>query len=287
MPHGHSTGTARANGVELREDRLLRPGAPSLEFVEVAPAGAPRGSPLLFLHGAFSGAWCWSERFVSPFAAAGFATAAVSLRGHGRSGGRNQLSRASIEDFLSDVTCAVAAMRALPVVVAHSFGGYLAQLLLGRLAMRALVLISTLPPDGLALVGPRLALSDISLWLEGVGGSTGRVVPTKGSLQRLFGDRIRPAERQRFARQMVPESPLALAEAHLPRWVTPARAAGVPTLVLHGEHDHLIWPATSGRTALYHGAEYALVPSAGHFMMLEPAADQAIAVISPWLTRLG
>lgn len=44
-------------------------------------------TPLLFIHGAWHGAWCW-EKFLSYFAEHGYESHALSLRGHGNSEGR-------------------------------------------------------------------------------------------------------------------------------------------------------------------------------------------------------
>lgn len=51
-----------------------------------AAAGAPaRRPPLVFVHGSYHGAWCWRENFMPYFAAAGYDTYAISLRGQGGS----------------------------------------------------------------------------------------------------------------------------------------------------------------------------------------------------------
>ena len=62
------------------------------------PARPPKPTPLLFVHGAFTGAWCWDEHFLPFFAEAGYAAHAVSLSGHGRSRGRDRLDQLSIAD---------------------------------------------------------------------------------------------------------------------------------------------------------------------------------------------
>lgn len=49
-------------------------------------------TPILFVHGAYVGAWCWAEHFLDWFAARGYPVHAVSLRGHGGSAGRERLN---------------------------------------------------------------------------------------------------------------------------------------------------------------------------------------------------
>lgn len=257
--------------------------------MEVVPEGSSAGAPLLFLHGAFAGAWCWSENSLGFFARHGRRAAAVSLRGHGGSEGGEELRHAGIDDLLSDVLRGFEAMPEPPVVIAHSLGGYLAQLLIGRARMRGLVLVGSLPPDGMALVGPRLALTETRIWSEAVTATiaNSRTTIDLAGLELLFGEGV-PRERAlRYGARLIPESPRALAEAHLPRPVLSAFAAGLPTLVLNGMADRLVWPATALRTAVYHGAEHQLFETGGHFLMLDPCADAVARHILGWLAQRG
>ncbi len=54
-----------------------------LEVIDKGSGNA--GPPLLFIHGAWHGAWCWDEHFLDFFANNGFHAVALSLRGHGNS----------------------------------------------------------------------------------------------------------------------------------------------------------------------------------------------------------
>lgn len=62
------------------------------------------------------------------FARHGFAAHAVSLRGHGRSEGRDRLHGSGLDDFVSDVDTAVAQIGVLPVLIGHSLDGFLESL---------------------------------------------------------------------------------------------------------------------------------------------------------------
>lgn len=277
VPPGAFTGTSTF---------VQRAGCPALELLEVRPRAQGGGAPLLFVHGAFSGAWSWNEGFLSYFGRRGRYAAAVSLRGHGGSEGRTALRKAGLDDLAGDVAAAIDAMPEPPVVVGHSLGGYLAQMLLGRTRMRGLVLVGSIPPDGMSLVGPRLALTDMRAWAEAITASVTNsdAATTWANIELLFGDGI-PIERVRdYAARMVPESPRALAEAHFPRPITSAALARVPTLVLNGAGDRLVWPATALRTVLYHGAQHTVFPTGGHFLMLDPLAEDVARVLDEWLS---
>ena len=64
-----------------------------LELISRTPTGRPtQATPLLFVHGVYTGAWVWDEYFLPYFAAQGYESHAVSLRGHGGSDGRDHLT---------------------------------------------------------------------------------------------------------------------------------------------------------------------------------------------------
>ncbi|MDP3037506.1 MAG: alpha/beta fold hydrolase, partial [Rhodocyclaceae bacterium] len=93
----------------------------TLEVVAATPAEPlPGMPPLLFLHGAYTAAWCWQEHFLSFFAAAGFHCYAPSLSGHGGSRRRERLDSYSIDDYVADVAEAAAALPVPPVLIGHS-----------------------------------------------------------------------------------------------------------------------------------------------------------------------
>ena len=77
--------------------------ADDLEVIARECAGESDRPPLLFVHGAGHGAWCWAEHFLDFFAEHGFDSYALSLRDHGESGGRERLRWTSIADYVSDV----------------------------------------------------------------------------------------------------------------------------------------------------------------------------------------
>lgn len=116
-----------------------------LELLCATPE-SPTGAPLLFIHGAFHGAWCY-EHWLPFFAERGHAAWALSLRGHGESPGT--YAGAGLRDYLADIEEAIARIGAPPVLVGHSMGGFLAQHLVARSAFPAAVLVATVPLGGL------------------------------------------------------------------------------------------------------------------------------------------
>jgi pimeloyl-ACP methyl ester carboxylesterase len=130
------------------------------------PAAHPRAAPpLVFVHGAFSGAWCWRP-MMALCAEAGYDCRAVSLRGHGLSPDGAHLNRYCIDDYVDDLAQVVASLPAPPVLIGHSMGGLVAQRYLSRGPVAALALLASVPPYGLAGSACYLAaLNPHLLWL--------------------------------------------------------------------------------------------------------------------------
>jgi pimeloyl-ACP methyl ester carboxylesterase len=259
---------------------------PALELCEAGALG-PK-PPILCLHGAFGGAWMWTERFLPTLARLGRQAAALSLRGHGNSPGREELPRTTLADYSADVLRAMDEFAEPPVIVAHSLGALLAQRLLGRRPLRALVLLAPLPPDGMLFITPRLLMTAPQVWFELLKAlSSDHAVEFTHVRDTVFSDRIPAADVDRYLSFMVTESRSVLFECHLPLLMAPACVLGVPTLVVEGSADRLIPHDAAVRTALYHGGDHRVVEGAGHLIHLEPTAGDVASDVLRWLDERG
>lgn len=62
-----------------------------------------RKTPILCVHGGFHGASCWDEYFLPYFEKQGFESYTLSLRGHGKSEGHENLNKWRIADYVIDL----------------------------------------------------------------------------------------------------------------------------------------------------------------------------------------
>jgi pimeloyl-ACP methyl ester carboxylesterase/thioredoxin reductase len=218
--------------------------------------GEARGlPPLLFVHGLLGGAWWFDEHWLPELARRGWDAWAVSLRGHGRSGGRPGAFRAYEEDVLQ----ALSRMPAPPVVIGHSMGGAVVQRVLERYPARGGILLCSAAPDHGLRSGFALARRRPLAFLKSLVG-----LPETFTDAELYGA-LRPDDAEVFRARSVPPSALNRYQVFLPRRV---RAARAPMAVLGGREDGLLVPTEVERTAQVYGVQPRWV-DASHLPMLD------------------
>ncbi len=169
----------------------------NLEILKALPSAPSAKPPLLFLHGAFSGAWVWAEHVLGFMADRGYAAYALSFRGHGRSEGRGDLDRHGLADYADDVRTAIRSIGGRPpVLVGHSMGGLVAQRCLGQEQLAGVALMAPVPPEGVMAANAHLVLRDSKL-------DFGHFRARGGGAGDRLGWRV-PAKRRRHAAPAVP-----------------------------------------------------------------------------------
>lgn len=262
---------------------MTRTRFPELEVLVASPAGTPRPTPLLFIHGAYAGAWCWQEYYLPFFAEAGYACYAVSLSGHGQSPGHEWLDSLSLDDFVDDVAKVVGRLSQPPVLIGHSMGGIVAQKFLERASAAGVVLLASVPPQGLGSSALGLATRKPGLMMELNRLMGGGQVGPEALLEILFAQPPAMHKLRAWYKHMQPESYRAIWDMMLFNLPQPQRMARPPMLVLGAEHDQLIPPSLVHMTARTYGLTAEIFPGMGHGMMLENQWQPVAERIRDWL----
>lgn len=259
---------------------------PELEILSRTPRKRVCAAPLVFVHGAFAGAWCWEAHFLDFFAGRGYECHAVSLRGHGRSRGKRALQHYSVADYVDDVASVVAGFEQAPVLIGHSMGGFVIQHYLERGPAAAVVLLASVPPTGLLESSLRLMMQDPMLLTQLMMlHHLGPELVDKNIAQRALFSGDGPAET--VAWRMQPESQRAIWELHAGPMPRRRRMPGdVPALVMGAGRDSLIAPESVERTARFFDVEAHLEPDMGHAMMLEPGWERVAGRIADFLDEV-
>jgi pimeloyl-ACP methyl ester carboxylesterase len=258
-----------------------------LERVSCEPPMRPQPAPVVFVHGAWHGAWCWSEHFLGFFARHGYASNAFDLRGHGKSESGRRLRWASLADYVADLDQIVRTLDVAPVLVGHSMGGAVVQKYLETHQAAAAVIVAGLPPSGAIPATLRLAARHpIAVLKANATLSLRHLVATPRLARDAFFSEDIPVERlNRYFSRLQDESYrvfLDMLALNLPR---PGRVK-TPILVLGAERDTFFTRAEVEATARAYRAEVAFFPMA-HNVMLEDGWEDVAGYIVRWLARLN
>jgi pimeloyl-ACP methyl ester carboxylesterase len=262
----------------------------TLELISRRAAAAGGKPPLLFVHGAYTGAWCWDEYFLPWFARHGFDAHAVSLRGHGASPVVGALDLASLDDYVDDVAEAAARLEAPAVLVGHSMGAIVVQRAARRVAAPAIVLLAPVPPHGLSGSLFALASRDPPLFLAinsmqvANGGEPAGLARIRDY---LFSQSVTETAARRHLMRMQRESTRALADLAWPQhfWIAPS--VGLPALVIGAGRDAFFPAPMLEEAARFHGVQPIVFEAMAHAMMLEPGWRNVAACIRDWIATLG
>jgi pimeloyl-ACP methyl ester carboxylesterase len=260
---------------------------PRLEVITRPGREKAKPHAIVFVHGAFAAAWCWQDHFAPYFSERGYHSHALSLRGHGRSEGREALPSASINDYVADVGAVIAALDAPPILIGHSMGGHVVERYLLEHRVAAAVLMSSIPEYGVLPGALSLVLKDFALFQE-INRALyrdRRFLSWERMRWALFSDDLPLYAVARHLARLQPESERAIYDLWLPAWGMSDGAT--PTLVLGAEND-LFFPSSAARgLARRHGGQVDIVPAMAHAMMLDTRWRLAADRILQWLGRIG
>jgi pimeloyl-ACP methyl ester carboxylesterase len=262
-----------------------------LELLTHQPDSPAHATPILFVHGAWHGAWCWEEFFMPYFAEHGYTAFALSFRGHGKSEGRKTILRNLARHYVQDVAQVTQQIReqtgALPVIVGHSLGGYVTQKFLEQQPLPAAVLLASIPSYGSLPFFLRFMVRHPAAYFRAMVTFNGyHLIGTPALTHESFFSADMPADQvQAYFTRMIPESFLAGFEAcvNLPH----PEKVETPVLVLGGARDQVFTQDEVQRTARAYRAEVVVFPDIAHDMMLEKDWQQVADRIIAWLSARG
>jgi len=246
-----------------------------LAIESIRPVGKTRLHPLLFVHGAWHGAWCW-ERFLPWFADRGWESHAVDLRGHGRSPNRGSRRTTRIHDYVADLGEAVDALDRPPILIAHSLGGLVAQRFLETREMPGAVLLAPVPLAGVTrttlIAATRHPLRFLQANLTFDLGAL--VKDRKGAADLLLPADTDPTEVDSIWSRLQGESYVAYLQMLFTVRPRPPLIS-TPVVIVAGTEDRLFTVEAQRRTARAYGSELMVIEGGAHDLMFGPRWEAA------------
>jgi alpha-beta hydrolase superfamily lysophospholipase len=247
-----------------------------------------RSAPILFVHGAWHAAWCW-ENFLPYFAQQGYASYAVSLRGHGASEGRDKIRwHSAAHDYVADVAQVVQTLARPPILVGHSMGGYVVQKYLETHTAAAGVLLASVPVAGILGFGLRFGMRHPWPFLKAnLLLNPWHLVGTPELMREsFFSPQVSAQDLARHFARLQPESFRAELETMLLNLPRPDRVK-TPMLVLGAANDRVFSVGEAQATARAYGTEAEMFPDMAHDMMLEPNWKRVADRVLSWIQEHG
>ncbi len=256
----------------------------NIEVLSQAPAVAGQKTPILFIHGAWHGAWCWEKYFMPYFAAKGYPVHALSFRGHGKSGGARGLRFYRVKDYVKDLRRVIDRMPVPPILVAHSLGGHVVQKYLESRLSPAAVLMAPVPVGGILKMLQRLVRTHPFLFLKvNLFVSLYPFIGTpKMAKEMLFSEAMGPDEITEYHGKLQDESYLSFLDMLLLAPIKPRRVKS-QVLVMGAENDMVFYRRDMRKTARAYNHKAVIMSDMAHDMMLEKNWQKAADVILDWL----
>ncbi|MEF8724886.1 MAG: alpha/beta hydrolase [Candidatus Accumulibacter delftensis] len=247
-------------------------------------AGRTLLPPLIFVHGGYATARCWDEYFLPYFDHRGFDCHALDLSGHGDSEGRERLDRFGIDDYVEDLTKVAQELPEPAIVIGHSMGTVVVERFLEQNTARAAILMAPVPPGGILGASMKMALTQPAFFSEQLRPAGGE--QSARTMRSVYYSRETEIDDlMRFAGFFQSESRRAILDLSLLAMRIGRRRPALPVLVVGGAADAVFEPALLSLTAARWQAEEAVIPRAGHTLMLDAHWQAAADTIADWLDR--
>ncbi len=247
---------------------------------------------IFMIHGMWNGGWCWDE-FRNFFEGKGYSCFTPTLRFHDvdpKEPPPPELGTTSLLDYAAELENDIRKLNHPPVIMGHSMGGLLAQILGSRGLARALVLLAPAPPRGILALQPssfRGVCSCIKrrgFWRKPCRQTYNEAVYSTMNL-------LPAEERKKTYEKLVFESGRAVFEIGF--WFLDSNRASevdvskvtCPVLVIGGTQDRLVPASIVRKTARrYQGvATYREYADHAHKVITEPGWQDIAEDIAGWL----
>jgi len=249
---------------------------------------------IFMIHGMWGGSWYW-QNYMDYFKGHGYNCVATTLRHHDITPSDPPpaaLGRTSVLDYVDDLEKEIGALDEKPVLMGHSMGGLLAQILASRGLAKAVVLLAPASPRGILAVHPSVVKSFWSMMTSGRFWTK----PYRQTFNEAVYSMLHlmpPSDQKEIYGHFVYESGRAAGEIGF--WIFDGQKATAvdedkvtcPVLLLSGAQDRITPAAVHRQVAKKYKADYKLYPDHAHWLVMEPGWQDVAAYAADWLKSGG
>ncbi|HEX7435036.1 MAG TPA: alpha/beta hydrolase [Anaerolineaceae bacterium] len=250
---------------------------------------------VVFIHGMYMTPLCW-EHWVDYFQSRGYTCLTPAWPGRDqpvetlrKNHPDPQLGQLTLSAVLQSMTQTIQALDEKPVLIGHSMGGLIVQLLLQRDLAAAGVVIDSAPPQGVFSISWSFLKSNFP-HINPMAAQDQPIAMSFERFQYAFANTLSAKEqRAAYDTYVVPESRRVPAESLTSVAHVDFKRAHAPLLIIAGSADHII-PASLNRTnyARYRGTDsvtdFKEFPGRTHFIIGQGQWEEVASYIQSWIT---
>ncbi len=252
--------------------------------IDVSPPEKPKfKSPLVLVHGLWSGSWCWSG-WATRFSNLGWECWAINLRGRVEDNPQRTVARLTFDQCVEDLKEVIRAAGPSAVLLGHSLGGVMAMKAAEDENLSALILLSPpLPGNHPKSTGRVLQVLHLKYFLLVFLRLPIRIKERDFALHWLAS--LPRAQHREVLRGLVPESSYLVERLFKPHLSSEPALVRCPVLVVGGTDDRVIPVEAVQQSARTLGAEFKEYSGHGHWMMEEEGWEAVVNDVHRWVVQ--
>lgn len=254
-------------------------------MLEVKGTDESSRPPVLFVHGAWHGAWCWKP-LMDYLAKEGLTSYAFDLPGHGTRKSEDVVGL-GIMDYVAQVESAIVELAPVkPILIGHSMGGLIVQKFLEKNEALASVLIAPCPAMGGSSWLPikYFLHQPIAAITATLGRKT--AIRSKKMCKRLFFDDIPSEKLEANFERLCLESSRAVRQMVIPFLKLKAtKITSTPVAVAAAGRDYFFEFKRLQDWSEKYGYDFLPFPEAAHNLVSEPEKFDFGKTIYKWLDQ--
>lgn len=240
--------------------------------------------PIVFVHGAWHGKWCWDKFFKPTFLSHGYEVVTFNLPGHEQPGKIKGINKFSIGDYVTALEKEVEKLDTLPIIIGHSMGGFVLQKFLEKNTCKKAILLASVPPYGVLKTTLKFLKKPYAYPCLLGFNLYGLVNSLEKSRDAFFSPTLPNSELEEYTNQLCSESYLAFLNMLFPR-IKMNHHLKIPILVIGAKNDILFSEKEIKNTAKKYQAEFMMIDGIAHDMMLDVGQEKVSEQIIGWIEK--
>ncbi|MCB9227797.1 MAG: alpha/beta hydrolase [Chitinophagales bacterium] len=240
---------------------------------------------IVFVHGAWHGAWCWEAFFIPFFKKQGFNCYTYNILKHDKPGDTKGINALSIANYVEQLEEIMIPFNNKAIIIAHSMGGLIVQKYLEKHPCKKVILLTPVPYYGVINTTLRFFTKKLYSYPALLSFNLYKLVNTEPKASWAFFSKQIPLEKRlEYSQKLCSESFKAFLNMLFPN-IKINYHTKIPMLIIAAENDVIFHVKEERKTAAYYNADFALIPNTAHDVMLDTNYQAVLDKMMEWLSH--